>query len=102
MILPTGIYALVHEPLLPAPQARLALAGSAHDLVGADPFAGQQHDARSPHMLLRAVPVRGDRFKTSTIGDIHIDGNPCTHPAGSHAREPMGILNRTLPSGFIH
>jgi hypothetical protein len=36
-----AVHALVHEPLLPAPQARLALARSAHDFVGADPFAAR-------------------------------------------------------------
>jgi len=31
--------AFVHEPLLPAPQAGLALAGAPHDLVGAEAVA---------------------------------------------------------------
>jgi len=93
---------LVHEPLLPAPQAGLALAGAPYDLVGAQTSGGQQHDPRSPHVLLRAVSGRHDPLKPSTIGGIHIDDDPYAHPADSHAGEPMGILRRTLPSDLFH
>ena len=92
----------VHEPLLPAPQAGLALAGAPHDLVGAEAVGGQQHDPRSPHMLLRAVPGRHDPLKPSTIGGIHIDDDSCAHPTDSHVREPTGIPHRTLPSDLLH
>ena len=74
----------LHEPLLPAPQAGLALGRLPHDLVGAQTIGGQQHDPRAPHMFLGAVPIRDDRFKTSTIGGFHIDGDPGAHPADSH------------------
>src|SRR5207248_4091644 len=62
----------------------------------------QQHDPRAPHMFLGAVPIRDDRFKTSTIGGFHIDGDPGAHPADSHDCDYTGILSRTLPSDFIH
>ncbi len=92
----------VHEPLLPAPQTGLALAGAPQDLVGAEAVGGQQHDPRSPHMLLRAVPGRHDPLKPGTIGGIHIDDDSCTHPTNSHVREPTGIPRRTLPSDLVH
>jgi len=97
-----AIHAFMHEPLLPAPQAGLALVCAPHDLVGAEAVCRQHHDLRSPHVFLRAVPVRHDRFKTSTIGGTHIDPDPCTHPADSHSREPLGIPRGTLPSEFDH
>jgi hypothetical protein len=52
---------LLHEPLLPAPQTGLALAGAPHDLVGAEALRGQHHDLRSPRVFLRTVPIRYDR-----------------------------------------
>ncbi len=64
-----ALHTLMHEPLLPPPQAGLALAGLPHDLVGADRVGAQQNDPRSPHVFLRAVAIRDDRFKTSAIGD---------------------------------
>src|SRR5438874_9460706 len=45
----------LHEPLLPAPQAGLALGRLPHDLVDAQTIGGQQHDPRAPHMFLGAV-----------------------------------------------
>ena len=92
----------LHEPLLPSPQAGLALGGLPHDLVGAQAIGGQQHDPRAPYMFLRAVPIRDDGFKTSTIGGFHIDGDPGAHPTDSHDCEHTGIRYRTLPSDFIH
>jgi hypothetical protein len=53
-------------------------------------------------MFLGAVPIRDDRFKTSTIGGFHIDGDPGAHPADSHDCDYTGILSRTLPSDLIH
>ena len=64
--------------------------------------AGSAANPGSPHVFLRAVPIRDDRFKTSTIGGIHIDGDPGAHPADSHPRNHTGIRFRTLSSDFIH
>jgi hypothetical protein len=80
--------ALLHEPLLPAPHARLAFAGAAHDLDRARPGSGQQDDPCPPHMFLRAVPVRDDRFQTSTIGGAHIDDDILVIPQTRTRREP--------------
>ena len=57
-----------HEPLLPAPDAGLRLAGPAHDLVRADAVGGQQHDPRPPDMLLGRVPILDDGLKPLAIG----------------------------------
>jgi hypothetical protein len=53
-------------------------------------------------MLLSAVPIRDNRFEASTIGGVHIDGDPGAHPADSHDCDHTGIPYRTLPSDFIH
>ena len=68
-------HAFVHEPLLPAPDAGLALARPPHDLSGAKTIAGQQDDPSPPDVLLRAAPVRNNRLKTSTLGgtNVHMD-----------------------------
>src|SRR5690348_10954003 len=51
-------HALAHEPLLPAPDARLRLAGPAHDLARPQAVRRGQDDPRPPDVLLRAVAVR--------------------------------------------
>ena len=68
-----------HETLLPAPHGDLALARLAHDRVRPDAVCRHQHDARSPHILLSAVPIRDDRLQTRTIGAIHLDCDPLAH-----------------------
>jgi len=50
------------------PHGDLALPRLAHDRVGPDAVGRHQHDARSPHMLLSAVPIRDDRLQTRPIG----------------------------------
>jgi hypothetical protein len=81
---------------------QVLLACLLHDLVGAQASGGQQHDPRSPHVFLRAVAIRNDRFKASTIGGFHIDGDPGACPVDLHNREHTGIRIRILPSDFIH
>ena len=73
------VHPLRHETLLPAPHRDLALARPAHDRGRADAVRRHQHDARSPHMLLSAVPIRDDRLQTRTIGGIHLDCDPLAH-----------------------
>ena len=94
--------ALQHEPCLPAPHAGFALASTAHDLDCAEAGGGQQHDPRPPDMFLRAVPVRSDRFQTSTVGRAHINNDILAHPPDSHPTRAQGIPFRILPSGFLH
>jgi hypothetical protein len=73
------VHAVRHEPLLPAPDARLRLAAAAHDLGRAETVRGRQDDLRPPDVLLRAVPVRDDRFQTGTIGGADFDGDVPAH-----------------------
>ncbi len=57
------------EALLPTPNRCLALAGArAHDLDRAETIPAQKDDPCPPHVFLPAVPVRNDRFETSTVG----------------------------------
>jgi hypothetical protein len=69
-------------------------AGQAHDLVGADPVCRQQHNPRSPYMLLRAVPITDKRFQLSPLGGTHPNRN-----APAHARSPSTDEHTT--SGFL-
>ena len=89
------VHAVRHEPLLPAPDARLRLAAPAHDLGGAETVRGRQDDLRPPGVLLRAVPVRNDRFQTDTVGGADFDGDVLAHTPNSHIRRAMGILCQT-------
>ena len=53
---------LVHEPLLPAPDKGLGLAGLGHDRRASEPLVALQDDPRPPDMFLRAFQVRDDRL----------------------------------------
>jgi len=75
-----AVNAIGHEALLPAPDARLALARSAHDLVRPETVSRQQQDLRSPNMLLQTVPIGNDRFKPLTITRIEPDLDTIPHP----------------------
>ena len=55
------------EAFLPAPDASLRLARSAHDLNGAKTVRRQQHDLGPPGMLLRDVAVTDDRPQAAAI-----------------------------------
>ena len=91
-----------HIALLPTPDRRLAGIGTSHDLCRAEALRRQQHDPCAPDVLLRAVPVRRDRRKLPTISRAHFHYDPCAHGADSHPHAPLGILNRTQASDFIH
>src|SRR5512143_591583 len=90
-----AVHAVRHEPLLPAPDARLRLAAPAHDLGRAETVRGRQDDLRPPDVLLRAVPVRNDRFQTDTVGGADFDGDVLAHTPDSHIARAMGILCQT-------
>ena len=62
-----SLHALLHETLLPAPDASLGLAGPAHDLIRADAFRRQQDDLGSPRVLLRSIAVFDDGLKLLAI-----------------------------------
>jgi len=59
--------ALVHEALLPAPDAGFGGAGLAHDLGRADAIGAQQHDGGPPDMLLGRVSVADDSLKALPV-----------------------------------
>ena len=75
-----AVHPLGHEPRLPAPDARLGLARPAHDLGGPEAVGGRQNDPGPPHVLLRAVPIRDDRFQSGTVRGAYLDGDTFAHP----------------------
>ena len=85
-------HAFVHEPLLPAPDAGLALARPPHDLSGAKTIAGQQDDPSPPDVLLRAAPVRNNRLKTSTLGGTNVHMDTVSHSKRLAHRASHGNL----------
>jgi hypothetical protein len=93
---------LGHKPLLPTPDCRLAGARAAHDLRRAAAVCRQQHDVRSPHMLLSGIPICHDRHEPFAISGTYLDDDARAHAADSHLPASRGILIRTHPYGFIH
>src|SRR5262249_1920400 len=85
---------LLHEALLPAPDAILALAAAACDLDRAEAGGGQQDNSCPPYVLLRAVPSRDDRFQTSTIGGHHPDNRILAHPPDFAFQQRQGNPSR--------
>ena len=81
-------HALAHEPLLPAPDARLGHPGPAHDRARPAAVGRGQDDLRPPDVLLRAVPIRHHRLQTGTVGGGQLDGDPFAHPRNSGCRPP--------------
>jgi hypothetical protein len=81
-----------HEPLLPAPDARLGHAGLAHDRRRAAALRRRQDDPRPPDMLLRAVAIRYHPFQPVTVGSGNLDLDPLAHGRSSHKTRQKGIL----------
>ena len=75
-----AVHARLHEASLPAPDRRLGFAGAALDLRRADPVGAQQHDARPPDMLLRAVPGRDNSLKPLALFWGKVDLDASSHP----------------------
>src|SRR3712207_8995069 len=65
----TEIYTLSLHDALPisAPDARLALAGPAHDREGAEAVGGGQDDPGPPGVLLAAVRVGRDSLQAGAV-----------------------------------
>jgi hypothetical protein len=97
-----AVHAIRHEALLPAPDSGLALASQAHDFDGAKAVGGQQHNPRSPDVLLGAVAIRHHRFQTAAVGGAHFDDNSFAHPPDSHIRQVEGIRRGTRLLDFDH
>jgi hypothetical protein len=68
-----------HEPLLPAPDHGLGLAGSPHDLGRTAAVGRRQDDLGAPNMLLRCVAIADNRFKSTAIFRCDVDNNSCSH-----------------------
>jgi len=75
-----SINPLGHEPRLPTPDRRLALAGLALDRHRANPIAAQQHNPRPPYVLLQAVPRSDHRFQPLTVARTKSHLNALLHP----------------------
>lgn len=69
----------LHEPLLPAPHARLGRVRPAHDLAGADPIGAQKNDLGTPDVLLRGVTILADPFETFAVRGREVDDDTTAH-----------------------
>ena len=94
------VHALGHEPRLPAPDARLGLARPAHDLGGPEAVGGRQNDPGPPHVLLRAVPIRDDRFQSGTVRGAYLDGDAFAHPPRLAQATAVGILRQVSTTSY--
>jgi hypothetical protein len=94
--------ALLHVPLLPAPDTGLGLARPAHNLVGTETFGAKQHDLGSPGMLLRRVAVLKNRLQPLAVRRLYSDGYSSSHPPDSHVRREPGIPFGIQMSDGIH
>src|SRR6516164_2587085 len=81
---------LLSEPLLPAPDPRLGLAGRLHDLGSAVTIGRQKNDLCSPNVLLRAVAVSHHRFKLAAVGGAQSNVPALVHSSDSHVRVRQG------------
>jgi hypothetical protein len=97
-----AVDALLAEALLPAPDAGLRLAGTAHDLDGAQASGRTKHDRGAPDLLLRGVAVADDLLQVKAIGGSEFERYPSAHAADSHAPRSPGIPRRIQMSDAIH
>jgi hypothetical protein len=81
---------LGHKLLLPTPDCCLACARAAPALRRAAAVCRQQHDVRSPHMLLSGIPICHDRHEPFAISGTYLDDDArapqtriCRHRAES-------------------
>lgn len=61
-----------------------------------------KNNPRLLNLLLRAVPVRHDRFKTGAAFDLEGDIASFVHPEDSHDRDGSGIHQRIETLDLIH
>ena len=93
---------LVHEPLLPAPDTGLGLAGLGHDRRVPEPLVALQDDPRPPDMFLRALRVRDDRLQSLTVARRDSKMDAGAHSTDSHDTAQYGISNQTLSFRSFH
>jgi len=89
------------EPLLPAPDAGLGLAGLAHDRVRAHALRAEQHDPPPPNVLLRRVAVADQIAEPIQVGRGDGKRDAGSHAPDSHAASPPGIPGGIQMSGLI-
>ena len=97
-----AIEALRGKAFLPAPDTGLRLAGSAHDLVGADAVCAVQDNLGAPDMLLRCVAIGQQALQAATVGCGDRNRNPGAHAPDSHAWTKTGIPIGIQMSDLIH
>ncbi len=102
LVTPKSYRSFLPEPLLPAPDHCLGLAGHIHDLGSAPTIGSQKDDTRSPNVLLRAVAVGYHRFKLGALGGAQSDIRSLVHSADSHTRVRRGILERIEMLDLVH
>jgi hypothetical protein len=74
----------------PAPNGRLADVQTALDLVGANAVAGQQHDPRTPDMLLRRVAIGDQCLQPVPIAGRQLDLHFLAHAGKIASNVPHG------------
>jgi hypothetical protein len=89
-VLITEADARLHEPLLPAPDRGLGHASLAHDLARAAARCGQQHDAGTPDVLLRAFAVGNHRKEPLAVAGCNVEADPGAHAPDSHGAPRRG------------
>src|SRR5437879_4537209 len=94
--------ALLHEPLLPAPDTGLGLARPAHDLIGPQTLSRKQHDLRSPDVLLRRIAVLQNNLQPPAFRRLQRDGYSRSHASDSHVRRRVGIPDAIQMSDWNH
>jgi len=102
LVVQKALEALLHEALLPAPDAGLGLVGPPLDLVGAVPVRAQQHDLGPPDVLLWGIAIPHERLQTEAIRRANSDGNTGSHAPDSHATGFEGIPSGIQMSDLIH
>jgi hypothetical protein len=97
-----AVVPFLHEAFLPAPNTGLRLAGSTHDLVGADAVHAQQDDLGSPHVLVRRVAILCQGLEPALASRLERKRNSTSHAQDSHADWLKGIPFGIQMSDAIH
>jgi hypothetical protein len=92
--------AFLHEAFLPAPDAGLRLAGSAHDLVRAQPVGRQQNDRGPPDMLLSRVAILDQAAQAAPVGGRDSERNPGAHAPRLARAKAIGNPSRDSNVSF--
>ena len=79
------LIALLHEPLLPTPDAGFGFARPAHDLARADAIGAEQNDIGPPDVLLGGIAVVDQSQQPLAIRWRESEGDARAHAKDSHA-----------------